>query len=53
MFDLGLSDEPGRQIIAANERRSVIDGVCHGPLGLLGPLRPTVVRSSRADVSPR
>ncbi len=34
-FDLGFSDELGRQITAANEQGSVIGGVCHGPLGLL------------------
>lgn len=34
-FDLGVSDEVGRQITAANEHGRVIGGVCHGPLGLL------------------
>ena len=34
-FDLGVSDELGRQITVANEHDRVIGGVCHGPLGLL------------------
>ena len=34
-FDLGLSEELGRQITVANEHDRVIGGVCHGPLGLL------------------
>jgi putative intracellular protease/amidase len=34
-FDLGVSDELGRQVTVANEQGSVIGGVCHGPLGLL------------------
>ena len=34
-FDLGFSDELGRQITRANELDRVIGGVCHGPLGLL------------------
>lgn len=34
-FDLGLSEELGRQITIANEHDLVIGGVCHGPLGLL------------------
>ncbi len=34
-FDLGFSPELGRTITEANERGSVIGGVCHGPLGLL------------------
>ena len=34
-FDLGFSKELGRKITEANERGSVIGGVCHGPLGLL------------------
>jgi len=34
-FDLGMSDELGRQITIANEHDRVIGGVCHGPLGLL------------------
>ncbi|WP_419947359.1 type 1 glutamine amidotransferase domain-containing protein [Candidatus Poriferisodalis sp.] len=34
-FDLGFSEELGRKITEANERGSVIGGVCHGPLGLL------------------
>jgi len=34
-FDLGFSDELGRQITLANEHDRVIGGVCHGPLGLL------------------
>lgn len=34
-FDLGMSDELGRQITIANERDQVVGGVCHGPLGLL------------------
>jgi arylsulfatase A-like enzyme/putative intracellular protease/amidase len=34
-FDLGFSEELGRQITAANEHERVIGGVCHGPLGLL------------------
>jgi len=33
-FDLGFSEELGRQITAANEQGRVIGGVCHGPLGL-------------------
>ncbi|NNE12872.1 MAG: sulfatase-like hydrolase/transferase [Ilumatobacter sp.] len=43
-FDLGFSDELGRQITDANERGRVIGGVCHGPLGLL--------RATAADGSP-
>lgn len=39
-FDLGFSDELGRQITAANEQGSVIGGVCHGPLGLLKATAP-------------
>ncbi len=34
-FDLGQSDELGRQITIANKHGRVIGGVCHGPLGLL------------------
>ena len=34
-FDLGFSEELGRQITIANEQRRVIGGVCHGPLGLI------------------
>ena len=34
-FDLGMSDDLGRQITIANEHDRVIGGVCHGPLGLL------------------
>lgn len=34
-FDLGFSEELGRQITIANEHDRVIGGVCHGPLGLL------------------
>ncbi|NIR35273.1 MAG: type 1 glutamine amidotransferase domain-containing protein [Actinobacteria bacterium] len=33
-FDLGFSEELGRQITRANEEDRVIGGVCHGPLGL-------------------
>ena len=43
-FDLGFSEELGRQITAANERDLVIGGVCHGPLGLL--------RATATDGSP-
>ena len=34
-FDLGFSEELGRQITTANAQGSVIGGVCHGPLGLI------------------
>jgi putative intracellular protease/amidase len=34
-FDLGFSEELGRQITIANEKELIIGGVCHGPLGLL------------------
>jgi arylsulfatase A-like enzyme/putative intracellular protease/amidase len=34
-FDLGFSEALGRQVTIANERGSVIGGVCHGPLGLI------------------
>ncbi len=34
-FDLGFSEELGRQITVANEHERVIGGVCHGPLGLV------------------
>ncbi len=34
-FDLGTSEELGRQVTIANEHDRVIGGVCHGPLGLL------------------
>jgi len=34
-FDLGVSEDLGRQITIANEHDRVIGGVCHGPLGLL------------------
>jgi len=34
-FDLGFSEDLGRQITIANEHDRVIGGVCHGPLGLL------------------
>ena len=34
-FDLGFSEELGRQITVANEHEQVIGGVCHGPLGLI------------------
>jgi len=34
-FDLGFSEELGRQITVANEHERVIGGVCHGPLGLI------------------
>ena len=43
-FDLGFSEELGRQITAANEQGRVIGGVCHGPLGL--------VNAKAADGSP-
>ncbi|MGI9594904.1 MAG: type 1 glutamine amidotransferase domain-containing protein, partial [Acidimicrobiales bacterium] len=43
-FDLGFSDELGRQITIANEQEKVIGGVCHGPLGLL--------RAEAADGAP-
>ncbi len=34
-FDLGSSEQLGRQITVANEHERVIGGVCHGPLGLI------------------
>ena len=34
-FDLGFSEDLGRQITIANEHGKVIGGVCHGPLGLI------------------
>ena len=34
-FDLGMSEDLGRQITVANEHDRIIGGVCHGPLGLL------------------
>ena len=43
-FDLGFSEELGRQITIANEHDRVIGGVCHGPLGLL--------KAKAADGSP-
>ncbi len=43
-FDLGFSDELGRQITAANQHDRVIGGVCHGPLGL--------IKATAADGSP-
>ncbi|MGI9578058.1 MAG: type 1 glutamine amidotransferase domain-containing protein [Microthrixaceae bacterium] len=43
-FDLGFSEELGRQITAANDLGRVIGGVCHGPLGL--------VKAKAADGSP-
>ncbi len=43
-FDLGFSEELGRQITLANENERIIGGVCHGPLGLL--------RAKAADGSP-
>ena len=43
-FDLGFSEELGRQITKANELGRVIGGVCHGPLGLL--------KAQAADGSP-
>lgn len=43
-FDLGFSEELGRQITIANEHQRVIGGVCHGPLGL--------IRATAADGSP-
>ncbi len=43
-FDLGFSEELGRQITIANQHGSVIGGICHGPLGL--------VRAKAADGSP-
>ncbi len=43
-FDLGFSEELGRQITAANDLGRVIGGVCHGPLGL--------VKATAADGSP-
>ncbi|MCB0968743.1 MAG: sulfatase-like hydrolase/transferase, partial [Ilumatobacter sp.] len=39
-FDLGTSDDVGRQISAANARGAAIGGVCHGPLGLLKATNP-------------
>jgi arylsulfatase A-like enzyme/putative intracellular protease/amidase len=39
-FDLGISDELGAAITAANARGAVIGGVCHGPLGLLRATAP-------------
>ncbi len=43
-FDFGFSEELGRKITEANQRGSVIGGVCHGPLGLL--------KAKAADGSP-
>ncbi len=43
-FDLGFSEELGRQITVANDLGRVIGGVCHGPLGL--------VKAKAADGSP-
>ena len=34
-FDLGFSEDLGRQITVANEHERIIGGVCHGPLGLV------------------
>ncbi len=34
-FDMGFSEDLGRQITIANEHDRIIGGVCHGPLGLL------------------
>ena len=34
-FDLGMSEDLGRQMTLANEHDRVIGGVCHGPLGLV------------------
>ena len=39
-FDLGTSEDLGRQITAANARGAIIGGVCHGPLGLLRATTP-------------
>jgi putative intracellular protease/amidase len=39
-FDLGQSDEVGRQVGAAAAAGRVIGGICHGPLGLLRARRP-------------
>ena len=39
-FDLGFSEALGRQITIANERGSIIGGVCHGPLGLIQATAP-------------
>ena len=39
-FDLGFSEELGRQITIANEHDRVIGGVCHGPLGLVNAKAP-------------
>ncbi len=44
-FDLGVSEELGRQITIANEHDRVIGGLCHGPLGL--------VKGKTKDGSPR
>lgn len=39
-FDMGFSDELGRQITTANEHNKIIGGVCHGPLGLIRATAP-------------
>jgi arylsulfatase A-like enzyme/putative intracellular protease/amidase len=39
-FDMGFSEELGRQITAANEHGRIIGGICHGPLGLLRAKAP-------------
>lgn len=39
-FDLGFSEELGRQVTRANELDAVIGGVCHGPLGLIRATAP-------------
>jgi len=39
-FDLGFSDDLGRQITAANVHGRIIGGVCHGPLALLKARAP-------------
>ena len=39
-FDLGQSEEIGRQVTAACAAGRVVGGICHGPLGLLRARRP-------------
>ena len=43
-FDLGFSEDLGRQVTNANRLGRVIGGVCHGPLGL--------IKAKAADGSP-
>lgn len=39
-FDLGQSEELGRQVSAAYAAGRILGGICHGPLGLLRARRP-------------